>query len=146
MEGTEMVLKAEHRNEVEFVDVSGSQEAYFELMYKHWKEGETFIVVEHDIVPWPGALKAIFDCQSQLCAYEAPIGTFNGEYSGMGLGIWKLGEAVMDKYPDHLDDPSLTRLWHKVDGEMISRLIYDRHVEMHYHYPAVIHLSRQRFG
>jgi hypothetical protein len=145
-EGTEMVLKAEHRNEVEFVDVSATQESYFWLMHRCWKEAQTFVVIEHDIVPWPGAIRAIHDCESILCAYQAPIGTFNGEYSGLGLGVWKLGKSLLEKFPDHLDDPTLTRLWHKVDGEMISRLVYDKGIEIHYHHPPVVHLSKQRFG
>src|SRR6184192_307902 len=98
-EATEMVLKAEHFNEARFIDVSGSDESYFDLVYQLWKEVETFVLVEHDIVPWPGAIRVIHDCEMPLCACPTPIGMFNGEYSGMGVGIVKLGKALMIERP-----------------------------------------------
>lgn len=143
-EATEMVLKAEYFNEVRFVDVGGSDEAYFNLVHQLWKEAETFILVEHDIVPWPGAIKMIYDCEMPLCACPAPIGMFNGNYSGMGVGIVKLGKALMQDRPEHLDDPALTKLWHKVDGETWGRLT-ESGIPVHWHNPPVIHLSWQRF-
>lgn len=143
---TEMALKIEHKREVEFVDVSGSQEAYFELMRQYWREGEAFAVVEHDIVPWPGAIKALFDCPEPICAYEAPYGVYlpRGEV-WFGCGLVRYGQQLIARFPDHLEDPSLTRLWHKVDGEVTWRFFDKGGPEMHWHYPAVLHLSQARF-
>lgn len=39
-----------------FVDVSGSAFAYYGVLRDLWAAGETFIYVEHDVVPDPGAI------------------------------------------------------------------------------------------
>lgn len=139
---TEYVLNIEPQTEVKFVDVSGWEEAYFWLMYKYWKQGETFIVVEHDIVPWPGALRSLDRCEAPLCAYMAPHAPMIEDFS-YGLGLVKYGKALMDKFPDHLDNPT-TRVWYNVAYELTDRL-NKAGVEYHYHSPPVIHINSKRF-
>ncbi len=34
-----------------------------------WRAGETFISVEHDVVPWPGALEQLWACPELWCVY-----------------------------------------------------------------------------
>jgi hypothetical protein len=50
-----------------FVDVSGSDFAYFELLKELWAAGESFICVEHDVVPGPELLPEIWDCLEPYC-------------------------------------------------------------------------------
>lgn len=154
-DATEFALKYEHPSETLFVDVSKDEFAYFELMQEMWKAGETFVLVEHDIVPYPTALRQIYDCPHPLCAYEAPHvwrdyspGTTmkpDDDPFIYGLGIVKFGEELMLKHPDHLDDPELDRTWIYVDGNLTARLLMRYDYKMHYHQPPVMHFSRKRF-
>lgn len=68
---TEFFLRLEEPD-TRFVDVSHSDMAYFDLFEKLWSEKETFIIVEHDVVIWPGALHEMYDCPELFCAYQAP--------------------------------------------------------------------------
>src|SRR5712691_9602890 len=52
-----------------FVDVSGSDSDYFELLRALWGDGETFIIVEHDVVPPPELIDTMWSCPSDHCAH-----------------------------------------------------------------------------
>jgi len=54
--------------EAEFVEVLGAA-GYGELVQRLWDAGEPFAVVEQDVVPWPGALRALEECSGAWCAY-----------------------------------------------------------------------------
>jgi hypothetical protein len=42
---------------------------YCSYFAERWDEGETFINVEHDTVPWPGAIEALLECSEDWCGY-----------------------------------------------------------------------------
>jgi len=140
---TEFALRTEHRYDVEFVNVSNSDYAYFNLVYKLWEEKETFVIIEHDIVPWPGALKKIYWCPRPLCIYLAPHGMGENSYS-LGWGISKYSKKLIKDHPFHLHDSKLTREWHHLDGELVTRLI-ENGTQLHIHHPPVLHLNPNRF-
>ena len=85
-----------------FVDCGASQWAYPEFFQARWAEGETFINVEHDVVPWPGAIEQLWDCPHDWCwfsypgwtADEAPFGCvkFSAALIAEHPGVW-------DQYP-----------------------------------------------
>jgi hypothetical protein len=63
----------------ETVDVSGSETAYHDLLARLWREGRTLVVVEHDIVVYPGAIGAMLDCPEPWCVTVYRV---NAEYEG----------------------------------------------------------------
>ena len=43
------------------------EEDYYHLLARMWEKGETFLVVEHDIVAWPGAAQTLENCPGLWC-------------------------------------------------------------------------------
>lgn len=145
---TEFFLKLEEPR-TQFVDVSGSDTDYFNLVMRLWAESETFIIVEHDIVVWPGALHEIYDCPEPLCAYQAPYNiTPVGGRRGLsyGVGCLKWHQSLQEKFPNLLTDwPEDDRHWTRLDQVIVKKISELNNNTIHYHWPAVGHISRTRF-
>jgi hypothetical protein len=47
----------------------GDDHAYARLISELWRGGETFVVVEDDIAPWPGAINALLTCSHHWCGH-----------------------------------------------------------------------------
>lgn len=94
-----------------------------------WDLGHPFIVVEHDIVPWPGALRGLLECPEPWCTHAYPLGVGNVTTS-FGIG----------KYTPKGPAPAEWREtpWRLLDGEVIPHLIY-LYGESHVHTPPVAH-------
>jgi hypothetical protein len=82
---TRAALDGQAPDRVEYVDVSGSPTAYFELIRRLWGEQRSFILVEHDIVPPAGALEALEACGHSWCS--APPATRH-DGSSRDLRAW----------------------------------------------------------
>ena len=143
---TEWVLQTEHFNDTLFAYVGNTEYDYFELVYRHWKIGEKFIVVEQDIIPWPGLLTQLDSCFADLCLVFAPHGP-GDDLAGYsyGWGIWRFNSSLLQSHRYHLDDPKLTRKWSRIDGEVVTRLIEGNIATPHIHNPPVVHMNRNRF-
>jgi hypothetical protein len=96
------VLWALQKAEVDFelVDVSGSDEAYFELFSELWREQKPFTIVEHDIVDHGGAVKAFDRCEREWCAAAYPY--LRSTY--WGLGCTRFRSSLMERFPDLPDE------------------------------------------
>jgi hypothetical protein len=46
---------------------------YGELWTELWRQGEPFVLYEHDVIPYPGATRALIDCDCLYCAHEFAI-------------------------------------------------------------------------
>ncbi len=79
--------------------VSASDTAYSALLAELWADGETFAVVEHDIIPPPGALPALEACPGQWCCHRYPYGF--GRYAGLGLARFSAG--LLTAHPDAME-------------------------------------------
>lgn len=44
--------------------------AYDRLIRRLWSEGQPFVLVEHDILPWPGAVQQLWECDRPWCAFQ----------------------------------------------------------------------------
>lgn len=82
---------------IELRDVSGSDESYWELLNELWGAGETFAIVEQDIVVGSSTLVTMAQCSRDWCA--APYPYFGG-VPYMGLGCVKFTTAMMRQEPD----------------------------------------------
>jgi hypothetical protein len=106
---------------------------YSVLLSDLWHAVEAFILVEHDIAPWPGALRELSECEEDACAFQYVNGGFPGGY-GFSLGCIKftpeyiaahpIGESLLGTRWQDLD----TRLWMIVDAQAV-----------HLHSPGVAH-------
>src|SRR5678816_4496251 len=52
---------------------------YYELVKSLWAEGKPFIINEHDVIAWPGAIAQLQECPEPWCtfAYRAGCGWVN---------------------------------------------------------------------
>lgn len=54
---------------VTMVDVSIDEHAYHQYLATVWADNRDFINMEHDIVPWPGAIQSLLDCDRPWCFF-----------------------------------------------------------------------------
>lgn len=110
-----------------------ADDGYQDVIEQLWAERETFVLIEGDILPWPGAVEAIWDCPEPWCDYAFLLG---GGYSGLGLGCVKFDASLMDEDPWIEGRPER---WDEVDGRLLRKL-QARGFKNHRHSPPVIHL------
>lgn len=137
---TEITLRTEE-SDTKFVYTGHDETAYYKMARDAWAEKETFIIVEHDVVIWPGALRALWNCDKPLCVYYAP-----GPVGVVGLGCVKFGRDLMLDFPDHLNEiiPDW-QSWRTLDREMTYRLI-DKGYSFHVHEPMIGHINPARYN
>lgn len=102
---------------------------YGKLLTKYWKLGETFILVEWDIVPWPDAIRQLFMCDHDCCRYAYP-------YDGMlkaHLGCVKFSSDLV-KESKHLPEEWQ---WYNTPWDALWGYVPITHA--HEHWPAVAH-------
>jgi hypothetical protein len=89
-----------------------------------WGLGRGFVLVEHDVVPWPGATSQLVDCPERWCAFEYPLAPGCLSHA---LGCVKVAAGT--------DPPSVwPSSWRELDA-----CVY-RHLGMpHLHSPPVAH-------
>lgn len=113
--------------------------SYGELLTELFHKRETFILVEHDIIPWPGALEKLAICEKDYCGYHYVIG------SGMGgsLGCTKFGKEMLERLPDLVDFSNVE--WKGLDGvvnEQLTRHLGESYEMFHIHGPEVAHMHQ----
>jgi hypothetical protein len=84
----------------ECVNVSDSDDSYFRLLRDLWSAGESFTLVEHDVVVGPETLKSFDDCGHEWCAsqYRYLRGTY------WGLGATRFRGPLLRRFPDLMDE------------------------------------------
>lgn len=92
---------------------------------------EPFILCEWDVVPWPGAIKLLWDCPQPWCIHRYPIGRGMQQWTP-ALGIGKYRPA--GKPPLELRETP----WQLVDGVVVPWLM-ETFGEPHVHEPPVAH-------
>jgi hypothetical protein len=107
--------------------------AYDRLFRRLWAEGQPFILVEHDVLPWPGAVQALWACERPWCGFQYLI---MGEMR-VQLGCVKFDPARLGACP--LPDGELVS-WNGMDWRII-RALAERDASGHLHEPPVSHLN-----
>ena len=109
-----------------------SDYAYDRLFRELWDKEEPFIIVEHDIFPWPGAIQQIWECEEPWCGYQYYV--HGGLHSYLGCVKFnpkELGDCPL---------PSDKLHWAEIDMKVINELV-NRGRDGHLHEPAVSHLN-----
>lgn len=106
---------------------------YGQALERHWQAGEPFINVEHDIVPWPGALEALWSCASPepWCGYPYLVGE-SGKLSS-SIGCVLVRHVVPPVELGHIP-------WNRIDAA-VYRVMGGA---WHRHSPPVAHLTTMK--
>ena len=84
---------------VEMVDVSATDHAYAALVAGLWAAGDTFLLVEHDMIPTLEAVTAMQECRRWWCANPYPVNHQQGE-TIEGLGFTRFRAQLLAAEPD----------------------------------------------
>lgn len=113
------------------------QDGYRKFMAQRWERGETFVIIEHDILPWPGAVQELLACE---CVWGTYSYYTNG---GIGvshmLGCTKITNRLIAALPNIWKEP---RVWYELDSHLMFTA-REIGIEPHLHRPAVIHLNKR---
>jgi hypothetical protein len=141
-------VAARRGHELEYVDVSGSDTAYAELLADLWADGRGFILVEHDIVIRPGLLDELARCGHDYCA--APYAL--REYVAQALGCTKFASRLLAGFPDVME--RVLRVptnfgppghWRQLDTVLMRTVLLNRYgLQPHLHLPTVEHLNEAK--
>lgn len=111
------------------------QESYLEFLKQRWKEGESFINVEHDVVPWIGAIDELIDCKFTWCAYGYKIKE-SIEFTPY-FGCVKFTSQLIHLLPEIWNDrEKISKDWNTLDMFM-EKYARDHGIKVHQHFPAV---------
>jgi hypothetical protein len=125
---------------VELRDVSGSDSAYWSLLDEMWRDGQTFCIVEHDVVVGPQTLFDLEACEHDWCSCQVP-------YVGLitaGLSCAKFSVPLIARHPEALEQIALLedekhppKHWCMLDSWL--RVVLEGEA-MHVHEPPLEHL------
>lgn len=114
-------------------DFAGS--GYADLTRKWWLEGEPFIVVEHDVVPWPGAIEALIECPEPWCAHSHHHDHAFLRHGSVEMSCYKVVPAELGSDPFPAEVP-----WQQTDS-VLSQKLFERGHMIHQHWPSVANLN-----
>ncbi len=125
------------------IDVSSDDEAYWRLLRDLWAAGETFCIVEQDIVVKPETLDGLAACTEWRCAAAYPY--FNGLYPG--LGCTRFSAELLSSVPGAIeeigswsDEIHPLRHWCRLDGWLQTLLKRNYHVPLCTNHGIVGHI------
>jgi hypothetical protein len=114
-------------------------DAYRRLLQRLWHEGQSVILIEQDIVCWPGALEELAGCSCVWGSYTYRM------HGGLGIhhmfGATKITSHLMEATAGVWDEPGR---WDVLD-QRLWFAARDR-FEPHPHRPPVIHLSARELA
>jgi len=134
-----------------------AEDSYPDFLVRRWEEGLPFLNLEHDVLPWPGALVEIWNCVEEWCTFAYGFNEKFGNGSYMGCvkfsrnlilrtpGLWTPEVWEVTKQysaapfwagpPDGV--PS--RTWQHCDGHLVNYAL-QHGLKFHQHFPSVNHL------
>lgn len=121
-----------------FIEVEG-ETAYWTLLRQLWAEAETFVIVEQDILPWPGAVADLWDCPEIWCAqpYKLPL-HHSDSYVHSAFGCTKISDQLIRRLGPHVIERFTDHTWRRLDSQLIQAAMP---YLPHRHGPPVLHMS-----
>jgi hypothetical protein len=119
--------------------------AYCRLLQQVWAAGETFCVIEHDILPHRTVYYDFVHCPHDYCAFPYPWTT----QIGPALGCTRFRAELLAEIPDAMDQVAeMPSVWgppghyRQVDVYLMRRVLRNAHGRQpHVHLPPVEHLN-----
>jgi hypothetical protein len=132
----------------EQVKIQPGSNYYAEQIAQWWAIGEPFIIVEHDVVPWPGAIEMLAECPEPWCAIEVHPGYHLIRHGSVGLSCIKVVPKLLSAISEQEDRPRASGApfpddyipWHATDS-VFSQVLFDRGYMVHQHWPSVANLN-----
>jgi len=105
----------------------------YDLLFRElWAAGTPFILVEHDVLPWPGALVELWACPEPWCGFPYHVfGELRSYLSCTKFDPTRLGEVPL---------PADLESWYTMD-KIIEQTLMSRGHKGHLHGPPVSHLN-----
>lgn len=144
-EVSDALMRAGAELDLETVDVSGSERAYFDLLCSLWADGQTFAIVEHDIIVNRETLLNLAYCDEDWCAcpYEYL------DTQTYGLGCTKFTSSLIARNPKAMirvgvlsDAWHPKRHWCRLDAWLQGVILPNAGETLHKHETPVTHLGR----
>jgi hypothetical protein len=133
-------------HEAEFVDLTGDDEGYFQLISRLWREGDSFVVVEEDIVPNEEQFTSMLVCNEPWCAgvhklHDHP----DGAPEVWSLGLMKFPTALTERVQIAMLAQALAedKSWYRIDLCLYPVIRLGGFSEPHLHGPVGRHLGRR---
>jgi hypothetical protein len=131
--------------DVQYADVSEHCWAHTDYFQARWDEGRPFVNMEHDIVPWPGAISEMWECDGQWCFYGylpevdcvkngcAPFGLvkFTDKFISATPDVWR---EMRHEFAGNEFAWAMCDVW-------LYRYAEDRGIKPHQHLPSVFNPS-----
>lgn len=131
-----------HRYEpYEAAKIDGTH-TYLRYWKECWRRGQSFINVEHDVVPWPGALEELWECSALWCAFGYHVNDCFADHERSlfpYLGCVKITSELITQLPDAWTFESVPR-WDELDG-WFARHARVRGFDVHQHFPPVVNAN-----
>jgi hypothetical protein len=121
---------------IRLIDVTDDPQGYLKYLRQRWQEGYPFINIEHDIVPWPGALESLEHCPQMWCSFG--YDTAAQDFIQPPLGLAKFSSEFIQALPE-LWEEDLP--WHELDAHL-HRYATERGHKAHQHRPSILNASR----
>lgn len=116
--------------------------SYGDYFRQRWRSGESFINVEHDCVPWPGALEKLWNCTQPWCAfnYGLPIHREHPLFGGSAvpLGCTKISDRLIAVTPTLWDEP--------VEWSYCDQQLPKTQFTVHQHFPGIVNANPASLG
>lgn len=112
--------------------------AYAKMLTDLWREGEGFLLLEHDVVPTsPEQLTEIRTCPKPWCAapYISPV-------MMLGMGVTKLTDEALAASQD-IPEVFHGMHWSTIDSKLIPAL--ESRFPLHGHFPPFDHQRQRAF-
>jgi hypothetical protein len=125
---------------VMYAPLGDDDDAYRRLLQRLWQARQTVVIVEHDVVPWYGAIEELHHCMGLWCSCSYRLqGGYGVTHS---LGCTKISARLMQLTDGIWDEP---RKWDVLDQHLFfaARAVGQ---EPHGHRPPVLHLSDKEYA
>ena len=133
---------------VQFVYVGDSETAYSELVCELWARGESFAIVEHDIVVAPTMLDRFASCPEPFCAHPYE---WSESHLGPALGCNRFSSDFLREFPKAAEQaasipgPLGPGSWRQFDYWLTRTVLEDHYGQVpHLHLPPVVHLNKAK--
>jgi hypothetical protein len=132
--------------DVRRIDVTDNPWGYTEHLAARWVEGNTFLNLEHDVVPWPGALQDLLACERPWCFFGYLPNMDWGDCHAAPFGCVKFDASLIARTQDvwHLyREKYLTsdKPWQCCDIHFGEYMEQNFGWEPHQHTPAVLNAN-----
>jgi hypothetical protein len=115
---------------------------YQQYFKDRWDDGESFINIEHDCVPWGGSIDELENCPELWCCFDYSLPnhklrSLEEEVNGIPLGLMKISGNMIKQLKGCWDKPVF---WYQCDIHL-TKTALEHGLKVHQHYPSIINAN-----